>query len=71
MCVWQTVSGVSLPRGFCKHWAVCVGVVIARAAIRDRLDMQASAQAFASMMISDDHRANYCADFRRVGTEFQ
>ncbi|MFH7764808.1 multidrug effflux MFS transporter [Acinetobacter sp. BSP-28] len=29
----------------------CVGVVIARAAIRDRLDMQASAQAFASMMI--------------------
>lgn len=29
----------------------CVGVVIARAAIRDRLDVQASAQAFASMMI--------------------
>ncbi|WP_180007537.1 MULTISPECIES: multidrug effflux MFS transporter [unclassified Acinetobacter] len=29
----------------------CVGVVIARAAIRDRLSMQASAQAFASMMI--------------------
>jgi DHA1 family bicyclomycin/chloramphenicol resistance-like MFS transporter len=29
----------------------CVGVVIARAAIRDRLGMQASAQAFASMMI--------------------
>lgn len=29
----------------------CVGVVIARAAIRDRLDMNASAQAFASMMI--------------------
>lgn len=29
----------------------CVGVVIARAAIRDRLDMQASAQASASMMI--------------------
>ncbi|WP_353143561.1 multidrug effflux MFS transporter [Acinetobacter pragensis] len=29
----------------------CVGVVIARAAIRDRLDMQASAQAFSSMMI--------------------
>lgn len=29
----------------------CVGVVIARAAIRDRLDLQASAQAFASMMI--------------------
>ena len=29
----------------------CVGVVIARAAIRDRLDMHASAQAFASMMI--------------------
>lgn len=29
----------------------CVGVVVARAAIRDRLDMQASAQAFASMMI--------------------
>lgn len=30
----------------------CVGVVIARAAIRDRLDVQASAQAFASMMIA-------------------
>ena len=29
----------------------CVGVVMARAAIRDRLDVQASAQAFASMMI--------------------
>ena len=29
----------------------CVGVVIARAAIRDRLDLQSSAQAFASMMI--------------------
>ena len=29
----------------------CVGVVMARAAIRDRLDLQASAQAFASMMI--------------------
>lgn len=29
----------------------CVGVVIARAAIRDKLDMQASAQAFSSMMI--------------------
>ena len=29
----------------------CVGVVIARAAIRDRLDLQASAQAFSSMMI--------------------
>ena len=29
----------------------CVGVVIARAAIRDRLDMQGSAQAFSSMMI--------------------
>lgn len=29
----------------------CVGVVMARAAIRDKLDMQASAQAFASMMI--------------------
>ncbi len=29
----------------------CVGVVMARAAIRDRLDMQGSAQAFSSMMI--------------------
>ncbi|MBU3847471.1 MAG: multidrug effflux MFS transporter [Candidatus Acinetobacter avistercoris] len=29
----------------------CVGVVIARAAIRDRLDTQGSAQAFSSMMI--------------------
>ncbi|RZG77124.1 multidrug effflux MFS transporter [Acinetobacter sp. WCHAc060025] len=29
----------------------CVGVVMARAAIRDRLDVQSSAQAFASMMI--------------------
>lgn len=29
----------------------CVGVVIARAAIRDRLDVQGSAQAFSSMMI--------------------
>ncbi|WP_445115178.1 multidrug effflux MFS transporter [Acinetobacter sp. WZC-1] len=29
----------------------CVGVVVARAAIRDRLDVQGSAQAFASMMI--------------------
>lgn len=29
----------------------CVGVVMARAAIRDKLDLQGSAQAFASMMI--------------------
>lgn len=29
----------------------CVGVVMARAAIRDRLDVQGSAQAFSSMMI--------------------
>ncbi|AXQ23263.1 MFS transporter [Acinetobacter wuhouensis] len=29
----------------------CVGVVMARAAIRDRLDVQSSAQAFSSMMI--------------------
>src|SRR5690606_33731292 len=29
----------------------CVGVVMARAAIRDRLDMHSAAQAFASMMI--------------------
>ena len=29
----------------------CVGVVMARAAIRDKLDLQASAQAFANMMI--------------------
>lgn len=29
----------------------CVGVVIARAAIRDRLDLQGSAQAFSTMMI--------------------
>ena len=29
----------------------CVGVVVARAAIRDRLDLQASAQAFSTMMI--------------------
>lgn len=29
----------------------CVGVVMARATIRDRLDMEASAQAFSSMMI--------------------
>lgn len=29
----------------------CVGVVMVRAAIRDRLDMQSAAQAFASMMI--------------------
>src|SRR5690606_34385799 len=29
----------------------CVGVVMARAAIRDRLDMYSAAQAFASMMI--------------------
>lgn len=29
----------------------CVGVVIARAAIRDRLDLQSSAQAFSTMMI--------------------
>lgn len=29
----------------------CVGVVVARAAIRDRLDLQTSSQAFASMMI--------------------
>ena len=29
----------------------CVGVVMARAAIRDKLDVQGSAQAFSSMMI--------------------
>ena len=45
-----------------NHWSLiaarilqalggCVGVVMARAAIRDRLDVQSSAQAFAQMMI--------------------
>ena len=50
-CVFATNEWSLIAARILQAIGGCVGVVIARAAIRDRLDMQASAQAFASMMI--------------------
>ena len=51
LCVFATSEWSLIAARILQAIGGCVGVVIARAAIRDRLDMQASAQAFASMMI--------------------
>lgn len=51
LCVFATNEWSLIAARIVQALGGCVGVVIARAAIRDRLDMQASAQAFASMMI--------------------
>ena len=51
LCVFATSEWSLIAARIVQALGGCVGVVIARAAIRDRLDMQASAQAFASMMI--------------------
>ncbi len=51
LCIFATNEWSLIGARILQAVGGCVGVVIARAAIRDRLDMQASAQAFASMMI--------------------
>ena len=51
LCVFATSEWSLIAARILQAVGGCVGVVIARAAIRDRLDMQSSAQAFASMMI--------------------
>ena len=51
LCVFATNEWSLIAARILQAVGGCVGVVIARATIRDRLDMQASAQAFASMMI--------------------
>ena len=51
LCVFATDQWFLIAARILQALGGCVGVVMARAAIRDRLDMQASAQAFASMMI--------------------
>ncbi|WP_425915539.1 multidrug effflux MFS transporter [Acinetobacter sp. TSRC1-2] len=51
LCVFATDEWSLIAARILQAVGGCVGVVIARAAIRDRLDMHASAQAFASMMI--------------------
>ncbi|ENW02906.1 multidrug effflux MFS transporter [Acinetobacter beijerinckii] len=50
-CVYTTNEWALIVARIFQALGGCVGVVIARAAIRDRLDMQGSAQAFSSMMI--------------------
>lgn len=50
-CVFTTNEWALIAARIFQALGGCVGVVIARAAIRDRLDMQGSAQAFSSMMI--------------------
>ena len=50
-CVFVTNEWALIAARIFQALGGCVGVVIARAAIRDRLDMQGSAQAFSSMMI--------------------
>lgn len=50
-CVFATNEWALIAARIFQALGGCVGVVIARAAIRDRLDMQGSAQAFSSMMI--------------------
>ncbi|CAB1216148.1 multidrug effflux MFS transporter [Acinetobacter bouvetii] len=51
LCIFATDEWSLIAARILQAVGGCVGVVIARAAIRDRLDIQASAQAFASMMI--------------------
>lgn len=51
LCVFVTNEWALIAARVLQAVGGCVGVVIARAAIRDRLDMHASAQAFGSMMI--------------------
>ena len=50
-CVFVTNEWALIAARIFQALGGCVGVVIARAAIRDRLDVQGSAQAFSSMMI--------------------
>lgn len=50
-CVFATNEWALIAARIFQALGGCVGVVMARAAIRDRLDMQGSAQAFSSMMI--------------------
>ncbi len=50
-CVFVTNEWALIAARIFQALGGCVGVVIARAAIRDRLDIQGSAQAFSSMMI--------------------
>ena len=50
-CVFVTKEWALIAARIFQALGGCVGVVIARAAIRDRLDIQGSAQAFSSMMI--------------------
>ena len=45
----------------------CVGVVVARATIRDRLDMQATG--LCQHDDCNDHCTDYCAKSRRMGTD--
>lgn len=51
LCVFATDELSLIAARILQALGGCVGVVMARAAIRDRLDVQGSAQAFASMMI--------------------
>ena len=51
LCVYASDASLLIAARILQALGGCVGVVIARAAIRDCLDMQASAQAFSSMMI--------------------
>ncbi|TCM65810.1 DHA1 family bicyclomycin/chloramphenicol resistance-like MFS transporter [Acinetobacter calcoaceticus] len=51
LCVFASDAGWLIAIRILQALGGCVGVVMARAAIRDRLDVQGSAQAFSSMMI--------------------
>ncbi|MEB3767486.1 multidrug effflux MFS transporter [Acinetobacter sp. MD2] len=51
LCVYATSDWTLIAARVIQALGGCVGVVIARAAIRDRLDVEGSAQAFSSMMI--------------------
>lgn len=51
LCVYATDANLLIAARVLQALGGCVGVVIARAAIRDCLDVQGSAQAFSSMMI--------------------
>ena len=51
LCIFAPSDWAMIAARILQALGGCVGVVIARAAIRDKLDLQASAQAFASMMI--------------------
>ena len=51
LCIFATSEWSLIALRVVQALGGCVGVVIARAAIRDRLDIQGSAQAFSSMMI--------------------